>query len=143
VRDGFSWGAFIFGLIWMLYYRLWLVAIAFVVLGTALFFAFSAAHVPSAAVVTVWILIKLLLGFEASTLRRWTLQRRRWRDMGTVVADGRDTAERRFFDQWIDTRTRELVSAPMRGVPPAAATPVPSYDGPGVIGLFPRPGGQG
>jgi hypothetical protein len=143
VRDGFSWGAFIFGLIWMLWHRLWLVSVLFVLFAGALTAAVVLARFPTPAIVAVWVLLKLLLGLEASTLRRWTLQRRHWRDMGTIVGDTREEAERRFFGRWIEAtaptahNTMPVMVAPARGYGTSYGG-----DGTGVIGLFPRPGGQ-
>ena len=49
---------------------------------------------------TVMLLIALLMGFEAASLWRWTVSRRKWRQLDVVVADDEETAERRFFDRW-------------------------------------------
>ncbi len=55
----------------------------------------------------VAVLVALLVGFEAASLRRWTLTRRGWTDHGVVVADDVEAAERRFFDAWVtDGRAR-------------------------------------
>src|SRR5205807_1045936 len=100
--------------------------------GTAIFFAD--------------LLIALLMGFEAASLRRWTLSRRNWRQLDIVVADNRETAERRFFDRW--TAKQRLLndqSAVDRGGPPPTrdipgqpfSKPSPQSD---IIGLFPEPG---
>jgi hypothetical protein len=45
-------------------------------------------------------LLSLLIGFEAATLRRFTLARRRWTNVGIVVGDDLESAERRFYDAW-------------------------------------------
>jgi hypothetical protein len=83
--------------------------------------------------------IALLIGFEASTIRRWTLTRRRWTTLGFVVGEDRDVAERRFFTAWMG---REQ-PATTPGEPPASLT-MPMRRGPpsgrDVIGLFPEPG---
>ena len=85
------------------------------------------------------LLVALLMGFEAATLWRWTLARRRWRMLGFVVGDDAEAAERRFFAQW----TKQAGAAAL----PAAAEPhyaTPVRRGPpsgsDVIGLFPEPG---
>ncbi len=78
-------------------------------------------------------LIALLVGFEAGTLWRWTLNRRRWTEVGVVVAPDREGAERRFFDAYF--------ADPRPSPPPATAAPplrVPQ-PAPAVIGLFPEP----
>ncbi|MCX6068500.1 MAG: hypothetical protein NT121_22585 [Chloroflexi bacterium] len=75
--------------------------------------------------------IALLVGFEAGTLRRWSL--RRWTDRGTVVAHNREAAEHRFFDRWFDgTSASYEPPAPLR----PAHVPTSDHD---VMGLFPEP----
>ena len=80
--------------------------------------------------------LALLSGFEAPTLRRFTLARRRFANVGVVVGDDLELAERRFFDAWIRRRSGE--GAP-RGETPAGSVrmPQPRAD---VLGLFPEPG---
>ena len=48
----------------------------------------------------VGFLIALLIGFEAATLRRWTL-RNADAIVGVVVGRDQEDAERRFFDAWV------------------------------------------
>ena len=65
-------------------------------------------------------IVALLMGFEASSLRRWTLSRGKWRQLDVVVADDEDTAERRFFERW-SQKQRGIVNdqwAVDRGGPP-------------------------
>jgi hypothetical protein len=92
------------------------------------------------------------MGFEAASLQRWTLSRRRWRQLDIVVADDEEAAERRFFDRWT-ARQRGLVNdqwaidrggpPPTRNIPgqPFSKPPPPLPPG-GIIGLFPEPGGS-
>ena len=134
IRDGFSWGAFLFTPLWFLYRRLWLAFVAYAVLTAALLVGLRFAGVGAGGRVLTGVLIALLIGFEAATLRRWTLTRRGWRELGTVIGDGLDDAERRFFDAWIAGTAR-----PAQPTPPAAM-PRPTDHRQDVIGLFPEPG---
>jgi hypothetical protein len=133
IRDGFSWGAFFLGPLWMLWRWLWLVLIVFVVVLVAIEFALQWLAVPQEARAVVAFLIALLLGLEGASLRRWTLLRRGWRDRGVVIADDLEAAERRFFDAW--ARGRTAADAPNR---PAAMRAAGSASD--VVGLFPEPG---
>jgi len=84
-------------------------------------------------------MLALLVGMEAGTLRRFTLGRRRWRNVGTIVGADRDTVERRFFDSWVRGETLAPITPPM----PRAASPSVqrgASPAPDVIGLFPQPG---
>ena len=136
VRDGFFWSAFLLAPLWMLRHRLWLAlalyaAVAIAIGAGAQFFRLSA--VITAAIAFV---VSLLIGIEASTLRRWALARRKWTNVGVVVGDDLELAERRFFDAWIR-------HAPLsRSAQPSPGAGMRSHAESDVIGLFPQPGGR-
>jgi hypothetical protein len=133
VRDGFYVWAFLLGPLWMLWHRLWLVLVVYVVGITAIQAMLWALGVSGVVQFAVGVLIAVLVGCEAGTLRRWSL-RRRWSNVGLVVAPSQETAERRFFESW---------SADMTSLPAAAAPPPSSMrmtePATEVIGLFPEP----
>src|SRR5262249_22504544 len=79
VRDGFHFWAMIFGPFWLLWHRLWLVLLGWVVLLGALQAGLSSVGVGRASIFFADLVVALLMGFEASSLRRWTLSRRHWR----------------------------------------------------------------
>ena len=134
VRDGFHWWAFLFGPLWLLRYRLWLEFIAFLLLAGGTVFALRRLGVSPSAGFSALALIALLVGLEASTLRRWKLARRGYANRGIVVGDDREAAERRFFDAW----TREAVDRPVQ----PAALPARAAPPPDIVGLFPQPGSR-
>ncbi len=135
VRDGFYFWAFLLGPLWMLWRRLWLVTLLYVAVSIVLQIGLWALDASDIVTFVVWFLLALLTGFEAGTLRRWTLSRRGWKNLGVVVGEDMETAERRFFAAW----TPQLPP-----IPPTPAAPSPgSYPRPGdgqIIGLFPHPG---
>jgi hypothetical protein len=143
VRDGFYWWAFLLTPLWMLRHRLWLILVLYLVLTAAVDLALRSVGASAGLLVLVGVLISLLAGFEASTLRRFTLARRGWRNVGVVSGDDLEDAERRFFDAWVrQTPARIVQVAPPPGPPaPQAAVPRTSAAS-GVIGLFPEPGAQ-
>jgi hypothetical protein len=136
VRDGFFWSAFLFAPLWMLRHRLWPALVLYVAVAVAIGAGAQFFRLPAGITVAVGFLLSLLIGFEASTLRRWALARHKWTNVGVVVGDDLELAERRFFDAWI------------RHAPPwrsAQPNPAPSLRSPpesDVIGLFPQPGGR-
>jgi hypothetical protein len=82
-------------------------------------------------------LFALLIGFEAGTLWRWTLARRRWRMLGFAVGEDQEMAERHFFAQWAKGRpTAQPPAQPVYAAPVWRGPP----SGSDVIGLFPEPG---
>lgn len=143
VRDGFHFWAFLLAPLWLLLRHLWL-AFAIYVVGYGL--AGVGLAVLRASATTqflVWLLIALLIGFEAPSIWRWTLARRGWTMLGFVVGEDAEIAERRFFGEW----SKRAAGSPLN--PPAA--PEPKYPAPvrrgppspaDVIGLFPEPGAQ-
>jgi len=138
VRDKFSMWAFLFAPLWMVWRRLWLVLLLYIVAMLALQAGLWALGVPGGVRFAVVTLVNLLIGFEAATLRRWTLTRRRWISHGVVVADDEESAERRFFDAWMVRDARPLSPA----MASAVSTHAPyrtAADPPDVIGLFPEP----
>ena len=134
VRDGFSFWAFLLAPLWMLRHRLWLVFIGYALLVVGVGIGLHVLDASRTVKVVVALLLALLIGFEAGTLRRFTLGRRGWSNVGVVVGDDRDTAERRFFDGWVAQDHTPV--AP----PPAPASPFgrPAA-GNDVVGLFPQP----
>jgi hypothetical protein len=144
VRDGFSFWAFVFGPVWLLYQRLWLAFAGYIVLSIVVEVVLTLLQAGGGIRLAVMVVIVMLLGLEAATLRRWTLSRRKWRQLGVVVADDREAAERRFFERWTTMRGVDFdPSAVDRGAPPPIRNvpgqppPLPRND---IVGLFPQPG---
>jgi hypothetical protein len=137
VRDAFSLTAALFAPLWMLRHRMWLVLAGYAIVMTLLAFALRLIQAPGAIGVTVGTLLALLIGFEAGTLRRFTLARRGFRNVAVVVADDSDLAERRFFDSWIQAAAGE---PPAPGSPLTLAPLGAPHGASDVIGLFPEPG---
>jgi Protein of unknown function (DUF2628) len=145
VRDGFSWWAFLLTPLWMLRHRLWLVLTIYLLATAAIDSALRALGASASSIVLISVLISLFAGLEAGTLRRLTLSRRGWRNVGVVSGHDAEEAERRFFDAWVRQASARH-SAPPR--PPASSSAQPmaadalTTDRSGVIGLFPEPGGH-
>lgn len=141
VRDGFSWWAFLLAPLWMLRHRMWLVLFGYVVVAGLIEIPVKLSGAPAFAASLIGILLGLLVGLEAGTLRRFTLNRRGWKNLGVVSGDDLEDAERRFFDAWL-RRTNSTPGAPHTPTPPT--TPAAPFQrpprGPDVIGLFPEPG---
>ena len=96
VRDGFSWLAFLLTPLWLLRHRLWLALAIYVLVSAALDVGLRALGASVFVLVLAGLLISLLAGLEAGTLRRSKLARRHWRNIGVVTGDDVEDAERRF-----------------------------------------------
>lgn len=148
VRDGFHFWAAVLGVIWLAWHRLWLALIGWIVVVAAIDFVLLKLGIGRGTIVLADILLEILLGFEAPSLKRWSLSRGNWRQLDIVVGDDHDAAERRFFERWATRRGGNGYDSHTvdRGGPP------PARDGQGIhhppplphssiIGLFPEPGG--
>ena len=100
VRDGFHIWAFILSPLWLLAHRLWLAFVIYVVGYGMVGVAFVFLRVPANAQLLAGLAIALLVGFEAPSIWRWTLTRRRWSTLGFVVGEDAEVAEQRFFANW-------------------------------------------
>jgi hypothetical protein len=145
VRDGFHLWAAVFGVLWLAWHRLWLALIGWLILVAAVDAILLGSGIGGGTVLSVDTVLALLLGFEASSLERWTLSRGNWRQLDIVVGDDRDSAERRFFDRWslrrggYDQMTDRGAPPPVRDYPSSHSPPPLPHAS--IIGLFPEPGG--
>jgi hypothetical protein len=137
VRDGFHTWAMLLGPLWLLWHRLWLVLLGYLALGFAVAVVLTLVGAPGDVRTLVFVLLALLMGLEAASLRRWTYSRGKWRQIDFVVADDEEKAERRFFDRWTTT-DGDTPHTPSYHVPTSPHQPRAQ----GIIGLFPEPGGS-
>jgi hypothetical protein len=138
VRDGFNFWAFLLTPLWLIWQRLWSVLLIYLVATVGIAQAIHYAGVGAPARLLVMALISFLIGLEASTLRRFTLARRDWRNVGLVSGTNMEAAERRFFNDWGAAgpgRASRSASNP----PPPSLSPAPAFHTP-IVGLFPEPG---
>jgi hypothetical protein len=139
VRDGFHFWAFLIAPVWLLYRRLWLAFIGYLVLIAVIETGFYFLKFSDGSQFAIELLVSVLIGLEASTLQRWTYARNKWATLGIVSGDDQEEAERRFFAQWVARPADESAPPPVR---PAAPAPVQRSGGDEIIGLFPQPGGR-
>ena len=138
VRDGFHFWAMVLAPLWMLFHRLWIELIAYLLIVGGTAFVLRRLGIEEDAGFWVALFLAVLVGMEASSLLRWKLARRGFEQVGIVVGDNLEDAERRFFDAWTDEpRAAEPAASP----PPSPFGPPPTASQPAsdVIGLFPQP----
>jgi len=140
VKDGFSWLALLVPVLWLIFQRMWLELIAFLVVVGCVSWAFGTGDPGRQLAGWVVIGIQVLFAFEANDLRGWALRRRGYQFAG--VASGRDryAAERSFFESWLPQQRRPapLVPPAQKGAAPKGAKPSRGGEGDEVIGLFPQ-----
>jgi hypothetical protein len=136
IKEGFCWPAFFFTSIWLLFRRLWLVFLLYVLASAAIYYL--TAKISPAVTSAVVMLFGFLVALEANNLRRWTLERRGYRFLGVATGQRMAEAEFRFF-----SGRPGIVAAEKAAEPPKPATPrtlPPNYTGE-IVGLFPKAGG--
>lgn len=131
VPDRFSVLAFLFSLIWLLVHRMWLVLLGY--LGLTLAIELLALSVSQEVMGVVALVIAILFAHEAQALRRWSLERKGWRVVGIVDAEGKEEAELRFLHK----AAQHLSPAYMRQTRerPAPSPIVPRVGSEQVVGL--------
>ena len=92
VREGFSWGAFLFGPVWLLARRAWIAAILYAALGIAI-----AAAAPEALRVPVLFGLSVLAGLLGRDVVRWSLARRGYALAHVLAARDEDSAIARLL----------------------------------------------
>lgn len=136
IKDGFSWPALFVPILWMLWHRLWLALVYYIVF--VLLIAWTGRLANEDIAVVVAILWSLLFALEANNIRRLSLEDRGWDEVGSSFGKDITEAEARFFavspvlDASMDKNAVIARAAYARGPHPQAT------DEP-IFGLFPEP----
>jgi hypothetical protein len=148
LREKFRWLALFFAPLWLLWHRLWVGFLGWLVAVIAIAVAAAAFGLtPQAAAPLLW-LPTLIVAFEGTELLRRKLLRRGYREAGAIVGRDLEDAERRFFATWSarPEPRAELRASPSveqsPAPPPASPRPAANPQAPSanpVLGLFPQP----
>ena len=139
VKEGFSWPALFIPLLWLLYHRMWLILLAYLVAVVAAQTALQA--IGNAAFAGLGgLMLAVLFALVANDVRRWHLGRKGFLLRGVVAGGDRDDCERRFFSSWLETQPVRAARAPQAASPFPPAPPQSHRHG--VVGMFPEPGGR-
>lgn len=134
VRDGFSPWAFIAPMLWLFWHRHWILGIVAALVVGLVGLGLSALGLRPGAVLGVEILLHLLFGFEAASLRRFVYERR-GRPVGDIVTAGdAGDAEAKSFARWIgspETTSSRSITTSRTNSPGYRTSSEP------IIGLFP------
>ncbi len=125
VREGFRWTAALVTPLWLIAKRLWLVLVFYLAALGLLQAAAWSLELDQRSMSYVVIALHLIIGFEADTLQRWTLERRGWTLVGSVNGRNAEDCERRFFEAWLPGQPFVHPSALSQSRLSAQADPVP------------------
>jgi hypothetical protein len=98
VRQAFSWKAFFFGPLWLLWHRLW-AGLALWAAGYSILIAASLTVVSASACLLMALALQMLLGLEANRLREAKLAAQGYRLVEIIAAPAREEAEIAFYRQ--------------------------------------------
>jgi hypothetical protein len=99
VKDGFSWPAFFFTVIWALWHRMWLFALIVIASGVAIGLVSDLLGLDPFTDAAIGLAWSILIGFEANDARRRTLARRDYDVEDVVLGLNLAQAEHRFFQK--------------------------------------------
>lgn len=136
VREGFSVPALVFTVFWLAFARQWLALAYYASAAIALTVLGEWVGVQPEILMILSLAMQLFLGVSANDIRRWTLRRHGYSDIGVAAGRTLEEAERDFFRRWTG---EAFAIAPTS----SASGPVwprrPEEHQP--LGLFPRAGG--
>ena len=97
VKEGFSWTALIFPILWLLAQRMWIALAVFV--GLTVLVSSLAIAVGANEEAAAWATFALgpLLAVQANDLRCWSLERAGYRMIAAVSGRSREECELKFF----------------------------------------------
>ena len=136
VKDGFSWPALFVPILWILWHRLWLALVWYVVF--VLLIAWTGRLANDDVALVVSLLGSLLFALEANNIRRMALNGRGWDEVGSSFGKDISEAEVRFFATGAEKadpldRRATMLRAAQTSEPGHEASDEP------ILGLFPEP----
>ncbi|MBV6658563.1 MAG: DUF2628 domain-containing protein [Devosiaceae bacterium] len=125
VRHGWSLAALFFAPLWMIVRRLWLVLLAYLLIGAAI--QVLGLVVPPIVVVALTVALALIVMVEAGQLRLMTMEARGYREIAVLDARNQREAERTFFERWLKERdaVRTERDSRLPVLRPGSTTPTP------------------
>lgn len=97
VKEGFSGPALVFTVFWALWQRMWIVAALMLCLIAAVTVLAEWSGIAEDVIAIVNLAIGLIIGFEAASLRGWSLRRSGFAETGMVQAATLEEAELKYY----------------------------------------------
>lgn len=122
IASGFRWWAAIMPIVWLLWHRLWLGFVLYLLFSVVLGIALALGDIAEPAATAIGLAVSLLIGFSAADYWRWTLERRGWRLVAVLRAEAAVDAEELYL------RSRDAGGSARAAAPPqyVPSTPLPS-----------------
>lgn len=137
IKEGFTWRGFLFAPLWLLFNALWFEFIAALLLVAGAAAGLTVLGLKDQAGGIAYLLLILIIGFEGNGLRRWRLERKGYVYLASVAGHSLEECERRFFDAWLPSLTRQRSKAASNPGPDVTANSWGDWPGPGAVGTLP------
>ena len=85
VKEGISWTAVFFTPLWLFFHRMWLVLFATLVLYAIAIIAAEAVGLDAGPALSLVLVVNIIIALEGNNLRRWTLKRAGYQEIGVVT----------------------------------------------------------
>lgn len=108
VKDGYSWPALVFTVVWALWHRMWIAAAVLLCLFAAVTVLAEWWGLPEDVIAIVNLALGLIIGFEAASIRGWSLRRAGFTATDLVQATNLEEAE---FKYYFSAKTASLPDA--------------------------------
>jgi hypothetical protein len=99
IKSGFSLPAFLFGILWVLYHKLWKVAGVLILIQIALTLLYKSSHIQEMTYVIISNLVLVYLAFDASDIQENDLSAKSYILQSIVSAPNLDQAKINFFEE--------------------------------------------
>jgi hypothetical protein len=142
VKEGFSFLAFLFPALWLLFHGLWRGLLLYLVISIGLMLGLSQLGASDELIGLAGLAVNLIFGFEARDLYRASLERRDYVLKSVVSGRNLEECEQSFLLEWLPDakRERDRMSAMAATGAPGAGEISRTRSVP-VIGMFPAHGG--
>jgi hypothetical protein len=101
IKEGFNGMAFVFTIVWALYYRLWALALALILLTMGLMYCSKVHLLTHASVTAIHLGVHLLVGYHANDFLRGRLSKKGYVLADVTAADSFLRAQQRFFERYV------------------------------------------
>ena len=104
IKEGFCWPAFLFSLVWAMFYRLWKFAFYLIVINLILLIFYSQLGANHFVIFLGLLGICILFGYMANDARRSNLNKRGYLEKKVLIAPTKHAAIRRYLDICVSRR---------------------------------------
>lgn len=122
IRDGFAWAALVFPFPWMLFHRMWIYSLIFLIVSAGLAMV-ADTFGDGLAGTAVLLALNMLVALESGEIRQRHLSSKGWVQDTVVVAGTLDEAEEIYFL----SREAPVIQKAFRSDVPVQAPTVPAF----------------